>query len=286
VRDRIGSRPGLRGLRRAAASLVLAASWVAGGCASPHHDERLHSTLWVQTSAEYVISTRQVYSMALEDLDAAYRDPQWNVALEHTESSAELPPAIIVDIDETVLDNAGHAARAIIAGEGFVQEIWRAWVREAASPAVPGSIEYLRRADEMGIAIFYISNRLRDLEEPTRKNLEAVGCPIRQDIDVVLLRDERPDWGSDKFSRRVWIAKDFRVLQIVGDDLRDFVAVPEDADDTARIEIALAHRDRWGQGWYLLPNPIYGGWEQALMRGEYAEHVSPLERKFMHLETH
>ena len=123
------------------------------------------------------------------------------------------------------------------------------------------------------------------LEEPTRKNLEAVGCPIRRDIDVVLLREEMPSWGVDKTSRRVWVEERFRVLQIVGDDLRDFVTVPKNADDTVRIEIALDHIDRWGKGWYLLPNPIYGGWEEALMAGEYADHMSPLERKFKHLET-
>jgi acid phosphatase len=266
--------------------MVLAALWIAGGCASRHHDERLHSTLWVQTSAEYVVSTKQVYSMAVEDLEAAFRDPAWDVAIERGDHGDDLPPAIVVDIDETVLDNTGHAARAIIAREGFVQEIWRAWVRESAAPAVPGAVEYLRRADAMGVAVFYLSNRFHDLEEPTRQNLEAIGCPIRKDIDVVLLREERPGWGVDKTSRRAWVARDFRILQIVGDDLRDFATVPKDADDTTRIEIALSHRDRWGEGWYLLPNPIYGGWEEALMKGEYAEHLSPLERKFEHLETH
>jgi len=266
--------------------LALAAPWLAGACATGHPDERLHSTLWVQTSAEYVVSTNQVYTMALEDLEAAYRDPQWDVAVERGNPNGDLSPAIIVDIDETVLDNSGHAARAIIAREGFVQDLWRAWVREAAAPAVPGAVEYLRRADAMGIAVFYVSNRFRDLEEPTRENLEAIGCPLRDDIDVVLLREERPGWGIAKSSRRAWIAQHFRVLQIVGDDLRDFVPVPEDSDDHARIEIALAHRERWGAGWYLLPNPIYGGWEEALMAGEYAEHMTPLERKFEHLETH
>jgi acid phosphatase len=154
------------------------------------------------------------------------------------------------------------------------------------APAVPGAVDYLREAEAMGITVFYMSNRFHDLEEATRKNLEAVGCPLRKDIDVVLLREEKPGWGIGKSPRRAWVAERFRVLQIVGDDLRDFVHVPEDDDDAARIEIALSHRDRWGEGWYMLPNPIYGGWEQALMKGEYAEHVSPLERKFKRLQTH
>jgi len=273
-------------LRRVSALMLVSTLWVAGGCATEHKDERLHSTLWVQTSAEYVVSTMQVYSMAVEDLGAALLDPDWNAVLEQGDHRGDLPPAIIVDIDETVLDNSSHAARAIIAREGFVLEIWRAWVREAAAPAVPGAVDYLRHAEAMGVTVFFISNRSRDLEEATRRNLEAIGCPIRNDIDVVMLQEEQPGWGIDKSSRRAWVADRFRVLQVVGDDLRDFVHVPEDGDDATRIEIALAHRARWGEGWYMLPNPIYGGWEEALMKGEYAGHVSPLERKFEHLETH
>jgi acid phosphatase len=265
--------------------MALAMLWVAGGCAALHHDERLHSTLWVQTSAEYAISTEQVYSMAIQGLAAALEDPDWNVVLERNDQDRELPPAIIVDIDETILNNAGHAARSIIARKGFVAEFWRAWVREVAAPAVPGAVDYLRYAQAMGITVFFISNRLADLEEPTRENLEAVGCPLRTDIDVVLLREEKPGWGVDKSARRAWVAERFRVLQIIGDDLRDFVHVPEDSDEGARVEIALSHHRRWGEGWYMLPNPIYGGWEEALMKGEYAEHVSPLERKFKHLQT-
>jgi len=266
--------------------MLLSTLWVAAGCAARHQDERLHSTLWVQTSAEYVVSAKQVYAMAVEDLGVALLDPDWNAVLEQGDRGGDLPPAIIVDIDETVLDNTGHAARAIIAREGFVQAIWRAWVKESAAPAVPGAVDYLRHAEAMGITVFFISNRSREMEEPTRKNLEAIGCPLRKDIDVVMLREEKPGWGTDKSSRRAWVAERFRVLQIVGDDLRDFVHVPEDSDDTARIELALSHQGRWGDSWYMLPNPIYGGWEEALMKGEYAEHVSPLERKFEHLETH
>jgi len=272
--------------RLAAVVLALAVPWGSGGCITRPQDERLHSTLWVQTSAEYVISTRQVYTMATKDLGAALRDPSWQVAVERAGGAGELPPAIIIDIDETVLDNAGYAARAIVAGEGFDLETWRAWVLEAVAPAVPGAVDYLRDADAQGIAVFYVSNRLHDLEAATRRNLEAVGCPMRQDVDAVLLRDEKPDWGLDKASRRAWVAERFRVLQIVGDDLRDFVSVPATSDDAARIEVALSHRDRWGNGWYLLPNPIYGGWEEALMQGEHADDVTPLERKFQHLETH
>ena len=252
-------------------------------CISQRKDERLHSTLWVQTSAEYAVSTHQVYSMARDHLQPAVTDPGWS-ALGGTIDPGQ-SVAIIVDIDETVLDNAGHAARAIIARESFNVDNWRTWVREAAAPPVPGAVEYLRQVDAAGVTIFYVSNRHHDLEEPTRKNLAALGCPLRTDIDVVLLREERPDWGRDKSTRRDWVAKDFRVVQIVGDDLHDFTSVPQDADHEVRADIADRHAEQWGRKWFLLPNPIYGGWEEALMHGEHSRFVKPLDRKLQQLET-
>lgn len=252
-------------------------------CMSPRKDERLHGTLWVQTSAEYAVSTIQVYSMASGHLDAAKNDHNGS-ALSQS-GAGEQPLAIIVDVDETVLDNAGHTARGIIARESFNVDTWRAWVREAAAPPVPGAVDYLRRVNEMGITVFYVTNRFHTLEDSTRQNLEALGCPLRTDIDVVLTREERPGWGRDKSSRRNWVAKDFRVLQVVGDDLADFVSVPNGADPEDRIEIARNHEDQWGRRWFLLPNPVYGGWEEALMHGEHSQLVKPLDRKFRQLET-
>jgi acid phosphatase len=251
-------------------------------CLSQRRDERLHSTLWVQTSAEYAVSTQQVYSMARDHLQSAVIDPGWSALGGIVDPGQSV--AIIVDIDETVLDNAGHAARAIIARESFNVDNWRAWVREAAAPPVPGAVEYLRQVDAAGVTIFYVSNRHHDLEESTRKNLAALGCPLRTDIDVVLLREERPDWHRDKSTRRDWVAKDFRVVQIVGDDLHDFTSVPQGADHEVRADIADRHAEQWGRKWFLLPNPIYGGWEEALMQGEHSRFVKPLDRKLQQLE--
>ena len=252
-------------------------------CMSQRRDERLHSTLWVQTSAEFAVSTIQVYAMAGDHLEPAVDDKNWSAVARSDDR--DRPLAIIVDVDETILDNAGHAARAIIARESFNLDTWHAWVREAAAPAVPGAVDYLRKVNGLDITIFYVTNRFRTLEDPTRKNLEAVGCPLRTDIDVVLMREERPGWGRDKSSRRDWVAKDFRVLQIVGDDLGDFVRVPEGSDHEDRMEIARSNENQWGRKWFLLPNPVYGGWEEALKHGEHSQYVKPLDRKLRQLET-
>ena len=263
--------------------LVLAAAMVVG-CVTHHRDERLHSTLWVQTSAEFAISTVQVFRMAEGQIDSALADPGWS-ALDQ-ESVRDLPPAVIVDVDETILDNSGYAARTIIEREKFRQETWWRWVREASAPALPGAPEYLRHAADLGITVFYVTNRHHSLEEATRLNLEATGCPVREDIDVLLLRDERPGWGRDKITRRDFVAKTFRVLQILGDDVNDFVYAHPEFDHEERVELVRDHEHRWGSSWFMLPNPVYGGWERALMYGDYPDLVTPLQKKFNELEPY
>jgi acid phosphatase len=222
--------------------------------------------------------------MATDALDSALEDPSWN-GLESTLSAAGLPPAIIVDVDETVLDNSGHTARMIRARQGFTPDSWRAWVREASAPAVPGAVEYLQAAAARGITVFYVTNRHHDLEEDTRRNLAAVGCPVETGTDVLLTRQEDPLWGRDKTSRRDFIGARYRVVQMVGDDLGDFVPLPEIVDDEERVELGDRHKDRWGSAWFMIPNPMYGSWEQALMQGGVSLFNRPMEEKFEHLET-
>jgi len=264
--------------------VVLVVSALLAGCAATPSDERLHSTLWVQTSAEYQVSARQVYLFATERLVQSVAGfPNTAVALGAVDDAR--PPAIIVDVDETILENSGHTARSIVARRGYNRESWRAWVQESAAPPVPGALEYLRAAAAMGVTIFYVTNREHDLEDATRRNLVALGCPLRSDFDVLLTRRERPEWTRDKTTRRKYVAERYSVLQMVGDDLRDFVSIPAGATDEDRVRLADSYGERWGTVWFLLPNPIYGTWEQALMPDGGSMFAQPLEQKFKQLET-
>jgi len=266
----VSLRPSWRALRHLA-PIVLAGL---ASCASTAPDERLHSTLWVQTSAEYGVITHQVFHMARQALEQSLLS-----------APAEPAPALIIDVDETVLDNSGQTARSILAGTGFRRDAWRAWVNEASAPAVPGALAYLRHADQLGVTVFYVTNRSVELEPATRSNLLALGFPLRSDIDVILTRNERPEWTRDKSTRRQWIGDRFQVLQILGDDLGDFIAVPPGTDAEIRQQLAAGHADEWGRRWFMLPNPIYGSWERALTPDGTTIFDSPMEQKFRRLET-
>jgi len=229
----------------------------------------LQSTLWVQTSEEYRGSTLQAYRLARKNLEAALADETWNAfPAVVSDDTATKTPAIILDVDETVLDNSPFEARRILKGSPFSRDTWYAWCRESAAEAIPGALELTQYANSRGVAVFYVTNRDHVLEEATRANLERLGFPLGDDgEDRIFTRGERPEWTSEKEPRRQEVAQDHRILLLLGDDLGDFVAGAR-SGLTERAEIFERNQARWGRQWILLPNPSYGSWERALYLGK------------------
>ncbi len=224
--------------------------------------ELLHSVVWMQRSAEYYASCETVYLGALDALDRALADSSWTAASEQQRPFGNKPPAIIVDCDETVLDNSAYEARLILDKTSYPQG-WDEWCSEEKAPALPGALEYLKEADKRGVAIFYVTNREAKLDECTWRNLRAMGFPQTATAEQVLCKDKREGWGSDKSTRREYIAQTHRIVQVAGDNLGDFIGYKETTE--ARNALAKDYMAWWGSRWLMLPNPAYGSWERALL---------------------
>lgn len=248
--------------------------------------ENLNAVLWVQTAAEYQAAARQAYVLAEMLLDEALADPTWSAVSEQAGADfADLPTAVILDVDETVLDNSPNQARQVLEDRDFATEPWHAWVREEKANAVPGALAFTRAAADKGIRVFYVTNRRHQVEEPTRRNLAAQGFPIDAAVDTVLTRDEQADWGGDKGSRRAHVAARHRVLLQIGDNLGDFVS-GVNVDPAARETLVERHADYWGRKWIVLPNPQYGSWDGALIDFQYGlAREAKRARKLGALET-
>ncbi len=277
-RRRFACRPSMT------AAVAMAALVSACASAPPQRQPNLDATLWIQTAAEYDAAARSVYIAAANDLAGLLADSAESAVLEQEGNYSALPPAVILDVDETVLDNSPYQARLLIGGESYDSQSWAAWVNEAAAAAVPGAVEFTQAAVRLGITVFYVTNRRASQEEATRRNLIEAGLPLPGDPDVVLTLDERPDWLSSKSSRRQFVASTHRVLMLVGDDLNDFVDV-----DGLSVEQRDGVEERfvsyWGERWRMLPNPTYGSWERALFDSDLG--LTPSERtnrKAEHLE--
>jgi acid phosphatase len=242
---------------------TLVALALLGGCSQvrvPAHWRK--ATLWATESAEYAAVTLQTYSAAREKLDRALLDPTWTACLEQSEGYEDLPPAIIIDLDETVLDNRPFQMRLIHESLEFDEAMWNEWVRQSRVEAIPGAVEFLLYVHERSVEIFYLTNREHMVEKETRVNLVALGLPLNAEIDTVLTKHERANWGSDKESRRKLVAESHRVLLIVGDHLRDFTTV-EGLSREEQRETTFDHAAMWGEKWFMFPNPLYGGWAGA-----------------------
>lgn len=226
----------------------------------------LDASVWIQTAEEARLLRETTYAAARRALVAALADPAHR-AHGGVDDGAARPPAAILDLDETVLDNSPYNAWLTVRGERFAPRSWSIWVEAAAAPAVPGAHDFARAASELGVTLFYVSNRDAPMEAATRRNLDALGLPLTDGFDTVLLRGERPEWGSDKSNRYDQVARTHRVLVLIGDDLNDFVPVPRDATPAARRALVDPHRERFGRDWFLLPNPVHGSWMRAAVAG-------------------
>jgi 5'-nucleotidase (lipoprotein e(P4) family) len=244
------------------------AAAAAATAAEPSTFEGLDAALWIQSAEEARLLREMVYAAARRALAEALADPARG-ALDAA-SAEPRPPAAILDLDETVLDNSPYNAWLTVRGERFGPRSWSAWVEAAQATAVPGALEFARAASELGVTLFYVSNRDAPMEAATRRNLAALGLPLADAHDVVLLRYERPEWGTDKSSRYDEVARTHRVLVLVGDDLNDFVPVPRDATPASRRALVEPHRRRFGRDWFLLPNPVHGSWMRAAVAGSAA----------------
>ena len=136
---------------------------------------------------------------------------------------------------------------------------------------MPGAVEFTTFAANHGIAVIYISNRAKDLDEATLANLRSAGFPVAGKDSFLGLGtfvEGCEQVGSEKGCRRQRVAKDYRVLMQFGDQIADFANVP---GNTAQGRgKAMAPYTAWiGERWFVLPNPTYGAWESTLFDNDY-----------------
>jgi 5'-nucleotidase (lipoprotein e(P4) family) len=246
--------------------LVITTTVMLAGCGqsperiTPH--EMLNATLWQQTSAEYIGVTTQTYRLAQINMDHALADTSWTAALEQTGDYSGLPPAIMLDIDETVLDNGPYEARIIKKLGSYSPSSFAEWCQHENAPLVPGVKTFLEYAIAQNVAVFYYSARREKLRACTSRNMSERGLPLPDDSRLLLHND------TNKSTYREMVAKHYRILLLVGDNLEDFVSGSK-SDPASRRQLALDHADQWGRQWIVLPNSIYGHWEASMYNFDY-----------------
>jgi acid phosphatase len=240
------------------------------------------ATLWFRNSSEFRAASETIYRGAGFALQRGLLEPSWTAEPSQSGDLSGLPPAVVMDIDETVLDNSEPQAEMLLKGSCFDEfpKIWDDWVARRRAPAVPGAVAFIRAAREARdgegrpVRIFFISNREcapREgsdapcpQQDDTLSNLEALGLGAPTLADDLMLKGERPGWESEKLARRQAVARTHRIVLNVGDDLADFLPEVRRASVAERDLARCGRADYWGSRWFLLPNPMYGSWLVAL----------------------
>jgi 5'-nucleotidase (lipoprotein e(P4) family) len=230
------------------------------------------AVLWQNASAEAYWIYEQAYEQAATKL-------MWNIvelAATYGEGQPRKPMAVIVDIDETVLDNSPYQVEAIEHGRTFDPQDWRAWTDKAIARPSPGALEFLLHAHQASCEVFYITNRETAERASTLKNLIAHGFPNADEAHLLLM-----DGTSDKTERRARVRATHDVVLLVGDQLRDFDERFKDRSVNSGKATVDALADSLSKYFILLPNPMYGTYRDAVQgKGTEAEKHARMKEWF------
>jgi len=226
-------------------------------------NDMLLATLWTQRSVEFKGNALTVFALARIRLDEALADKNWTASpAEQKADYQNLPPAVILDIDETLLDNSRYQVWMLRNNQTFSTKTWNQFCAAQISTAIPGAVEFTKYADSKGVKVFYVTNRGAETEKDTRENMAKFGFPMGGNVDTFLMQGEKPEWTGAKGTRRAVVTKDYRVLLNIGDNFGDFDDRyrTSDAERQKAFEAGMAY---WGRQWLVIANPTYGSFDTA-----------------------
>ncbi|HLA94992.1 MAG TPA: 5'-nucleotidase, lipoprotein e(P4) family, partial [Pyrinomonadaceae bacterium] len=219
-------------------------------------DYQTAAVLYMQKAAEYRALAFQAFNLARWQLDA---DLEKKNVKKLPKAERIMPRAILVDIDETVLDNSPSQAAGIKNGRPFNLNDWYAWGDMRKAKAIPGAVDFLNYAVSKGVKVFYITNRDEVQKQATIDNLKSVGFTDVSNDNVMLRTKE-----SSKDARRAAVSAKYRIVMLIGDNLDDFTSAFEHKTIAERFTETEKARDQFGRRFIVLPNAMYGTWENAI----------------------
>jgi 5'-nucleotidase (lipoprotein e(P4) family) len=209
----------------------------------------IQSVLWYQHSGEMKALCYQAYNTARLMLDEYLED-----------SKSKNKKAVIVDIDETVINNIVYEAEMILTDSTNTKSFWKRWVDSAVADTLPGALEFLKYARSKGVEVFYISNRATADVASSLRNLQKFNFPDADENHMIFKTDK----SKSKEQRRKLVAKDYDIVLLCGDNLGDFSSAFDDRTDKTINDSIQAYKSLFGKKFIMLPNPMYGYWEKQI----------------------
>lgn len=227
------------------------------------------ATIWYQQSPEMKALYYQGFNMAKLRL------------AEFAKQKSQKSKAVVVDIDETMLDNSPFQVDQILKSHGFTSESWKTWTDKAKAKATPGSVEFSHFCDSLGVSVIYISNRKTNEVESTLKNLDSLGFSFAKKEYMFFKEDV-----SSKKARREKVSEKYDIVMLIGDNLNDLSEVFESRGDDWGVAVVEKFKNEFGNRFIVLPNPMYGEWEKNIYGKERLNDEQMRERRIKVLEEY
>ncbi len=238
------------------------------------------ANLYMQVSAEYRACCLQAYRVAADSLRQKVK-----AAVDVEAADPRKAPAVILDLDETVIDNSGYQSYQLRSGKSFEMASWLLWEQKGVGEVgiIAGAKEFIDFAKRLKVKVFYITNRTQKNKQWTMDALTKLGIEVP--LDQLLCNESITSTNKD--DRRQAVAKDHDVLLLLGDNLRDFddkfKSQADGKSDPAAVAKAIrerkdqvdADRKQWGDKWIILPNPAYGEWAKVLGKSQDLDLLVP-----------
>jgi 5'-nucleotidase (lipoprotein e(P4) family) len=215
------------------------------------------SVVWYQKSAEMKALYYQGFNFAMITI---------NNKMKNMEPATK--SAVVLDIDETVLDNSPYEAMMIQKGIPYSTKTWKEWTKLAIAKPTPGVVEFLNHLKSKGIEAFYVSNRDMDERDATLKNMLAENIPFADTTHLLLRKG-----NSNKIDRYKSVEKNYKILLTIGDNLRDYSEIFSNRKNNYGMNMADSLKTKFGEDFIILPNPMYGDWEKAVYNGKFPSEV-------------
>ena len=218
--------------------IILTLSFLILSCNANSDNIKLPNDIrWVVKSKEYDILCEQIYNTAWGKLSRLLKNSDSN-------------SCIVMDLDETVLDNSKYQIDLTKKGESYNPESWSEWVNLKEAELVPGAKNFIDNVNKTNVRIVFLSNRMNKNKMPTMENMEKLSIVDSDDIFLLRLNKEDKKYvrrseiinGDGRFSE----IGPLKVLAYFGDAKHDF---PENDDNFT-----------FGQNMFMFPNPMYGKW--------------------------
>ncbi|MEG0908745.1 MAG: 5'-nucleotidase, lipoprotein e(P4) family [Bacilli bacterium] len=209
---------------------------------------------WEQQSGEFNARGYQAYNIATDNLVQRIKEPTTK------------PLAVVLDIDETVLDNSPSVGEDTLSNRAYSKENFTKWANRAECKLISGADKFLNKAKAFDVEVFYVTNRYKEDVDATIQNMQKLNLPYA-DYEHIIYKDQE----SSKGARWDAISNKYEIVMFCGDNLNDFNIVFEKKNNEERKQLVKEMKDEFGKKYIILPNAIYGDWEGALYGYDYSK---------------